>query len=96
MSAVKEPSIHSSRTPSREEKGTILPSASLARRPVGFITVGRQHDAWTADRMSTLGVVSALRRSEPRTSLPSLDDADKLMLTMRPVLSNASRNVASP
>ena len=50
MSAVKEPSIHSSCSLSLPvEKGTISPAASFARSETGRITVGRQHEACTAE-----------------------------------------------
>eukprot|EP00965_Chrysotila_dentata_P118698 3924803-Pleurochrysis_carterae.AAC.1 len=41
-----------------EAKGTTLPAESFARSAVGRMMVGRQHEACTAERMRTCGVVS--------------------------------------
>lgn len=88
ISAVKLPSMYCTPGPSPPPpppppwKSTICPSAPFANRLVGRITVGRQHEAWTAERTRTCGVVRALSRRAPRGPVPR-EEEEMLMLTTR-------------
>ena len=72
-------------------KLTISPLEAFASSVVGFMTVGKQHEACTALRMSTCGEVRWLSSRAPREPSPPLrEPMEMLMLATRPVRSNAS------
>lgn len=87
-------------SPSSFSKGSMPPSAVLARRVVGCMTVGRQQLACTAERMRTWGEVRWLSSSAPRGASDepevALEPIEMLMLATRPVRSKASWKVTSP